>query len=156
MLQAIEDEIVISPDGKLPEVFRPMFGHKAHVIVLLTDGDNNENPDPMTAAQTAANRGVRIYTVGIGSPQGTTLHINGFNVFTQLDEATLQQISQTTGGIYYNAQSAQDLKQIYDNLNPQLIIKPEEIEVTSLFAGASILVMLIGGFFSLIWFNRLP
>jgi Ca-activated chloride channel family protein len=134
----------------------PQGTYTSAVIVLLTDGDNNENPDPMTAAQTAANRGVRIYTVGIGSPQGTTLHINGFNVFTQLDEATLQQISQTTGGVYYNAQSAQDLKQIYDNLNPQLIIKPEEIEVTSLFAGASILVMLVGGFFSLIWFNRLP
>ncbi len=86
------------------------------VIVLLTDGENNENPDPLLAAQTAANRGVRIYTVGIGSAAGTNLHINGFIVHTQLDEDTLKQISQITGGTYYNAQSAagfdQDLQQL--------------------------------------------
>ncbi len=85
------------------------------VIILLSDGENNENPDPLAAAQTAADRGVRIYTVGIGSPTGTTVHINGFSLHTQLDEATLQQISQITGGTYYNAQSAQDLLKIYDS-----------------------------------------
>jgi Ca-activated chloride channel family protein len=87
------------------------------VIILLSDGENNETPDPLTAAQTAADRGVRIYTVGIGSPTGTTVQINGFALHTQLDEATLQQISQITGGTYYNAQSAQDLIKIYDHLD---------------------------------------
>ena len=113
----------------------PEGTHISGVIVLLTDGENNENPDPLEAAQAAADRGVRIYTVGIGSPQGTDLHINGFTVHTQLDEATLQQISQITGGTYYNADSEQDLLNIYDNLNPELIIKPEMLEVTPLFAG---------------------
>ena len=126
------------------------------VIILLTDGENNENPDPIGAAQTAATRGVRIYTVGIGSAAGTTLNINGFNVFTQLDEATLKQIAQITGGTYFNAESTQDLQTIYNKLNPQLSIKPEKMEITSLFAGASILVLLMGGFFSLLWFNRMP
>ena len=79
------------------------------VIILLSDGENNENPDPLAAAQTAADRGVCIYTVGIGSQTGTTVHINGFSLHTQLDETTLQQISQITGGMYYNAQSEQDL-----------------------------------------------
>ncbi len=126
------------------------------VIVLLTDGENNERPDPLAAAQAAADRGVRIYTVGIGSAAGTTLHINGFTVHTQLDEATLQQISQITGGTYFNAESAQQLRSIYDNLDTQLVIKPEKTEVTSLFAGASIFVLLLGGIFSLFWFSRLP
>ncbi len=126
------------------------------VIVLLTDGENNENPDPLLAAQTAASRGVRIYTVGIGSTTGTNLHINGFIVHTQLDEDTLKEISQITGGTYYNAQSEQDLIKIYDNLNPQLVDTPEVTEVTSIFAGVSILLMLIGGIFSLLWFSRLP
>ena len=126
------------------------------VIVLLTDGENNESPNPLAAAQAAADRGVRIYTVGIGSAAGTTLHVNGFTVHTQLDEAMLQQISQLTGGDYYNAESAQDLRSVYDNLNTQLIIKPQETEVTSVFAGASILVLLAGGLFSLLWFSRLP
>ena len=67
-----------------------------------------------------------------------------------------KQISQLTGGTYYNAESEQDLLKIYDNLDPQLVIKPEKMEVTSIFAGASILVLLIGGVFSLLWFSRLP
>jgi Ca-activated chloride channel family protein len=126
------------------------------VIILLSDGENNENPDPLAAAQTAADRGVRIYTVGIGSPAGTTVHINGFSLHTQLDQATLQQVSQITGGAYYNAQSAQDLLKIYDNLDTQMVNKPEKTELTAIFAGASIFFMLIGGLFSLLWFSRLP
>ncbi len=126
------------------------------VIILLSDGENNENPDPLAIAQTAADRGVRIYTVGIGSPTGTTVHINGFSIHTQLDEATLQQISQITGGTYYNAQSEQDLLKIYDHLDTQLISKPEQTELTALFAGAGIFFMLVGGLFSILWFSRLP
>src|SRR5262249_52418342 len=107
----------------------PEGTYTSAVIVLLTDGENNENPDPLAAAQAASDRGVRIYTVGVGSPGGTNLHINGFTVHTQLDEAMLQQISQLTDGIYYNADSDQDLHDVYDNLNPQLTIRPEELEV---------------------------
>jgi len=125
-------------------------------IVLLSDGENNENPNPMAAAQSAADRGVRIYTIGVGSPSGVTLKVNGFTVHTQLDEATLQQIAQTTNGLYFNAANENDLRTIYDNLSPQLVIKPERTEITALFAGASILILLIGGMASLIWFSRLP
>lgn len=134
----------------------PAGSYTSAVIVLLSDGENNENPDPLGAAQQAANRGVRIYTVGLGSPGGTDLHINGFIVHTQLDEALLQQIAQITGGKYTNAQNADQLRQIYENLTPQLVIKPEQMEVTGLFAGAALLAMLVGGFFSMIWFGRLP
>ena len=112
--------------------------------------------ETQSVAQAAADRGVRIYTVGLGSAAGTNLHINGFTVHTQLDEATLQQISQVTDGTYYNADSEQDLLSVYDNLNPQLVIKPEMLEVTPIFAGASIFVLLIGGIASLVWFGRLP
>jgi Ca-activated chloride channel family protein len=126
------------------------------VIVLLSDGENTVSPDPLVAAQAAADRGVRIYTVGIGSAAGATLHINGFIIHSQLDEAMLQQISLLTDGAYYSAENEQDLRTIYDNLDPQLVMKPEKMEVTSIFAGASILVLLIGGAFSLLWFSRLP
>ncbi len=146
----------LTPMPTLTPTPMPQGTYTSADIVLLTDGENNENPDPLAAAQTAANRGVRIYTVGIGSAAGTNLHINGFIVHTQLDEDTLQQISQITGGTYYNAQSEQDLIKIYNNLNPQLVVTPEVTEITSIFAGASILLMLIGGMFSLLWFSRLP
>jgi Ca-activated chloride channel family protein len=126
------------------------------VIVLLTDGENTQAPDPRTAAQAAADRGVRVYTVGIGSAEGATLQLDGFTVRSRLDEATLRDIAQMTGGTYYNAQSETQLQAIYDQLNPQLVIKPQKTEVTALFAGAGILVLLIGGTLSLLWLGRLP
>jgi Ca-activated chloride channel family protein len=126
------------------------------VIILLTDGENTEAPDPMEMAQTASDRGVRIHTIGIGSPLGTVLNIEGFNVFTQLDEALLQAISQLTGGTYYNAASEDELFEVYDSLDRQLVITPEPMEVTPLFAGLSILILLVGGALSLLWFGRVP
>ena len=146
----------LTPVPTLTPTPMPQGTYAPAVIILLTDGENNENPDPLVAAQTAANRGVRIDTVGIGSAAGTNLHINGFIVHTQLDEDMLKQISQISGGTYYNAQSEQDLIKIYNNLNPQLVVTPEITEVTSMFAGASVVLMLIGGMFSLLWFSRLP
>ena len=125
-------------------------------IVLLSDGENNESPNPLAAAQTAAERGVRIYTIGIGSPNGTNLHINGFTVHTQLDEDLLKQIAQVTNGEYYYASSEQDLQKVYDSLTPQVVVKAEKTEITSIFAGAGIFVLLLGGVFSLLWFGRMP
>jgi Ca-activated chloride channel homolog len=126
------------------------------LIILLTDGENTTSPNPLAAAQVAADRGVRIYTIGIGSAAGITLHINGFVVHTMLDEAMLKQIASLTDGAYFNAASEQDLDAIYENIDPQLSIKPEKIEVTSIFAGAGILFLLVGAAFSLVWFSRLP
>ncbi|MCG3207552.1 MAG: hypothetical protein FOGNACKC_01152 [Anaerolineae bacterium] len=126
------------------------------VIVLLTDGENNLDPNPIEAARLAADRGVRIYTVGLGSAAGTTLEVNGFTVFTQLDEDMLKQISAVTDGQYYNATSEEELQAIYQNINPELVVKPEKMEVTSIFAGTSLLILLAGGAFSLLWFGRVP
>lgn len=126
------------------------------VIVLLTDGENTSPPDPLDAARVAAESGVRIHTVGIGSPAGTTLNVNGFTVHTQLDEATLRQIAQLTGGDYFNADDEEKLRDIYDSLEPELVIKPERMEVTSLFAGAGILIFLTGAVLSLLWNGRFP
>ena len=124
--------------------------------MLLTDGENNVRPDPLGAARLAADRGIRIYTIGIGSTAGTTIHVEGFTVHTQLDEPLLQQIAQLTDGAYYSAASEEDLRLIYENVRPELVIKPETTEVTSIFAGAGILLLLFGGAFSLAWFSRVP
>jgi len=124
------------------------------VVVMLTDGENNEAPDPLLAAKAAADQGVRIYTVGIGSPTGTTLHINGFTVHTQLDEALLKQVAAVTQGAYFHAQTAKDLLTIYDGLSPQLVIRPEKTELTAILAGAGSLILLLGAAFSLLWFGR--
>jgi len=125
-------------------------------IVLLTDGENTTNQDPIEAAWTAAEQGVRVYTIGVGSAAGTTLTVNDFTVFTQLNEPVLQQIASLTDGAYYNAQSEEDLREIYENLDVQVVVKPEKTEITSIFTGISMMFMLLGGAFSLVWFSRLP
>jgi Ca-activated chloride channel family protein len=134
----------------------PPGTNRSTAIILLTDGENTGPPDPLDVAQSAADRGVRIYTVGIGSAAGTTLQVNGFTVHTQLDEATLQQIALLTEGAYYNARSQEDLRAIYDNLDLQLVVRPEETEITALFAGFGLLVLLIGATCSFLWFSRVP
>jgi Ca-activated chloride channel family protein len=134
----------------------PKGTYSPAAIILLSDGNNNETPDPQAAAQAAVARGVRIYTVGIGSAVGTNLDINGFTIHTQLDDTALRQISDLTNGAYYSADNAQDLLKIYQNINTQLVVKPEDTEVTSIFAGAGILFLLIGAAFSLLWLGRMP
>jgi Ca-activated chloride channel family protein len=126
------------------------------VIVLITDGENNMNPDPLAAAQAAADRGIRIQTIGIGSPAGSDIQVNGFTIHTQLNEDMLKQISQLTSGVYYNAQNEDDLRSIYSNIKPQVVISAEKTEVTAILAGFGFLLLLIGGTLSLIWFNRVP
>jgi Ca-activated chloride channel family protein len=134
----------------------PNGAYTSAAIVLLTDGENNLSPDPLELAQIAEDRGVRIHTVGIGSIEGAELNIDGFNIRSRLDEAGLKQISELTGGTYYNAESAEELSTIYENLDPQLVIKPEKTEVTSLFAGAGIIILILGSALSLLWLSRLP
>ncbi|HSB01453.1 MAG TPA: VWA domain-containing protein [Anaerolineales bacterium] len=142
--------------GSIEPVPAPQGWYPSAAIVLLTDGENNESPDPSLAANLAADLGVRVYTVGIGSPAGTDLEVEGFTVHTSLDEATLQAIAGTTGGAYYNAGDEEQLRKIYSDLKPKLSIKPEKIEMTSLFAGLGMIVFLIGGLLSLLWFGHVP
>ncbi|MCS6848937.1 MAG: VWA domain-containing protein [Anaerolineae bacterium] len=139
-----------TPTPMPPGVYQPA------VIVLLTDGENTVPPDPIAATEAAVYRGVRIHTVGVGSPEGALLKIEGFTVHTRLDEPLLQYISERTGGVYYNAQTEDDLRAIYDSIGSQLIVEPEETEITAIFAGLGVILMLIGGVLSLAWFNRLP
>jgi len=134
----------------------PQGWYPSAVIVLLTDGENNEEPDPVMAADLAADLGVRVYTVGIGSAAGADIEVEGFTVHTSLNEPMLQYIAGTTGGVYYNAGNEEELRRIYDDLEPKLSIKPEEIEMTSIFAGLGMIVFLIGGMLSLLWFGHVP
>ncbi|HEX5690494.1 MAG TPA: hypothetical protein VFX76_10860, partial [Roseiflexaceae bacterium] len=118
--------------------------------------ENNERPDPLAAAQAAIERGVRIYTVGIGSAAGIVLHVNGFTVHTRLDEALLQQMAQIADGAYYNAQNQEQLDAIYRDIDLEFVVKPEKTEVTALFAGAGVMLLLIGAVCSMFWFSRVP
>jgi Ca-activated chloride channel homolog len=139
-------ETVPSPQGWYPSA----------VVVLLSDGENNTEPDPMQAADMAANLGVRIYTVGVGSTAGSDITVDGFKVHSMLNEPLMRSIAEDTGGNYYSAANEDELFKIYSDLKPKLSVKTEEMEITSLFAGVGLLAFLIGGVLSLLWFGRVP
>ena len=118
---------------------------------VLTVVHHTGSPEPLDIAQLAAEAGVRIYPVGIGSIEGAVLNIEGFNILTQLNETTLQDIARLTNGSYFQAEDSESLQKIYDNIDLQLAIKGEKIEVTSIVAAISILFLITGGLLSLIF-----
>lgn len=134
----------------------PPGTHTSAAIVLLTDGENNEQPDPIEAAQAAADRGIRIYPIGIGSPEGANITINGFTVHSQLDTDTLGEIAQVTGGQYYGAESGARLQAVYDELDPHITLKEQSTELTAILAGFGLTCLVLGALASLVWTGRLP
>ena len=127
------------------------------MIVLFSDGENNVRPDPLTVAQAAADRGIRIVTIGVGTAAGATLDLDGFKVQSSLDEAALQQISDTTKGAYYpGADGAAAATAVYDELARQLVVRSEPLEITALVAAAGLILLIAGGALSLARTGRLP
>jgi hypothetical protein len=68
----------------------------------------------------------------------------------------LQQIAKVTNGSYYHAEDEESLAEIYENIDLRLTISGEMMEVTAIFAGISLLLLLAGGLLSLLWFGRVP
>lgn len=138
----------------LPEPVPPGSDRSA-AIILLTDGQSNRGIAPMDAAQTSADLGVRIYTVGLGTTNGDILTFGGWRAHVQLDEKTLKQIATLTLGKYFLAGSNTDLKQIYRGLSTRLMTERQKSEITALFLAVGAAVMLVAAFLSLLWFGRL-
>lgn len=144
------------PDAAPQPTPMPKGQYQNAMIVLMSDGENNQWPEPIDIAQIAADRGVRVYTVGIGSPEGAIVRIQGRAIRTRLDEQTLQSIATMTDGQYYNAQNETDLVKVYENLSTNLVLKNDKTEITAYVTGIAVLFSLLAGFLSLLWFNRLP
>lgn len=125
-------------------------------IILLTDGVNNQFPPPLAIVDEATRRGVRVYTVGLGTPEGTILRLQGRAIRVRLDEATLKKIAELTEARYYYAANENDLREIYENLRTEVVIRTERTEISALFAALAALLSLLGGALSLVWFSRLP
>jgi Ca-activated chloride channel family protein len=126
----------------------------AAVIVLLTDGQNSVGPEPMDAAQVAANHGVKIFTVGFGSTEGEVVSVEGWSMRVRLDEETLKKVSNLTQGEYFHAGSGTDLKKVYEALQSRLVLEKKETEITVVFAYLAGLLMLVSAGLSLWWFGR--
>ena len=129
-------------------------------ILLLSDGASTHGVDPIAAAQAAKKAGIPVYTVALGTPQGTIKvpRANGQGTITRSvppDPESLARIATASGGKAYTAADAKGLDQVYERLGSQLGRKDEKREVTAGFAGGGLAILLLGAALSLRWFGRL-
>lgn len=128
--------------------------YRSAAVILLTDGENTAEPDPLEVAEVSSAAGVKVYPIGLGSPQGTVLEIDGFQVATALDEPLLRQIASTTDGEYFAAADEQELTRVYSSIPLSFTVEAGRTEVTALFALTAAMLLLIGAGLSFVWFGR--
>ena len=154
----------------------PKGAYAPDIIVLLTDGVSNSGPLPLDAAQQAVDRGVRVYTIGFGTANGSEFpncgqqflgdrrsgggpyggggggqQFGGGGYRRGIDEDTLKQISDMTGGAYYSASSAGELQNVFQNLPTYLITKHETTEISVLFTAIGALLAGLAIVLSQLW-----
>ena len=133
----------------------PPGSYTSAAIIMLTDGQRTTGVDPLEAAKLAADRGVRVYTVGIGTVDGETIGFEGWSMRVRLDEDTLKQVANRTQGEYFYAGTAADLKNVYDTLSSRLTVEKKETEISGLVSLVAACLALLSAGLSLLWFNRL-
>ena len=147
----------IDTEKKETKEFKPVApgSYTSAAIIMLTDGQRTTGVDPLEAAKMAADRGVRVYTVGIGTVDGETIGFEGWSMRVRLDEETLKQIANKTSAEYFYAGTATDLKRVYEALSSRLTVEKKETEISGLLALAAAALALISAGLSLLWFNRI-
>ena len=128
--------------------------YNSAAIIMLTDGQRTTGPDPLDAAKMAAERGIRVYTVGIGTTSGEIIGFEGWSMRVRLDEETLKNVSILTHGEYFYAGTAEDLKKVYESLSSRMVVEKKETEVSALFAALGALLAVTAAGLSLWWFGR--
>ena len=132
--------------------------HDGAVVVVFSDGENRGGLDPTNVAELAANAGIRIFTIGLGETEGTTLALDGFTVATALDERSLTAIAETADGQYFAAGPAGDgvdLDAVSEAIDLELTFRSEPSEITALVAIVGLAVLLAGAALSLLWYGRI-
>jgi Ca-activated chloride channel family protein len=124
-------------------------------IILLSDGRRTMGVDTLEAAKMAADRGVRIYVVGLGTVDGEAAVGEGMAIYMRLDEPTLREVARMTGGEYFHAGTAEKLSSVYQNLGSRLLVQTRETELTALLALVAAIVVLTAVSLSMLWFGRM-
>jgi Ca-activated chloride channel homolog len=147
----------IDGEKKEKKEFTPVApgSYTSAAIIMLTDGQRTTGVDPLEAAKLAADRGVRVYTVGIGTVDGETIGFEGWSMRVRLDEETLKAIANKTSAEYFYAGTANDLKKVYETLSSRLTVEKKETEISALFALVAATLALLSAGLSLLWFNRI-
>ena len=146
-----------APDAAdAPKEFTPVppGSYTSAAIIMLTAGQRTTGVDPLEAAKLAADRGVRVYTVGIGTVDGETIGFEGWSMRVRLDEETLKSIATRTQAEYFYAGTATDLKKVYNTLSTRLTVEKKETEISGLFALLGALLALLSAGLSLWWMGR--
>ena len=128
--------------------------YSSAAIILLTDGQRTTGVETAEAAQMAADRGVRVYTVGVGTVDGEIIGFEGWSMRVRLDEESLKEVASTTQGEYFYAGTAENLKQVYESLSTRLTVEKKETEIAGLLALLASLLVMVSAGLSLLWFNR--
>jgi Ca-activated chloride channel family protein len=140
-----------NPAPALPKV--APGSNTSAAIVLFSDGQSNVGPDALKMAQVAADLGVRVYTVGVGTVQGTVLKAQGMQMRVKLDEDSLKMIAKITKAEYFSAQSILELKQIYEAISTKIVLKKHRLtEISALCALVGMLLVTWGSAWS--WWRR--
>ncbi len=150
----------VSIDQPVKEAKQPFVpvapgSYTSAAIILLTDGQRTTGVDSMEAAKMAADRGVRVYTVGIGTVTGETIGFEGWSMRVKLDEETLKAIANKTQADYFYAGTAADLKKVYETLSSRLSMEKKETEISGLLALAAAVLAIAAAGLSMLWFNRI-
>ncbi|MET0310417.1 MAG: VWA domain-containing protein, partial [Burkholderiaceae bacterium] len=143
------------PKEQKPFTPVPPGSYNSAAIIMLTDGQRTTGVDPLEAAKMAADRGVKVYTVGIGTVDGETIGFEGWSMRVRLDEDTLKAVSNKTNAEYFYAGNADTLKKVYETLSSRLTVEKKETEVSSLMALVAAALALLSAGLSLLWFNRI-
>lgn len=151
-----ESNLPIGGQDKPKEEFKPVApgSNTSTAIILLTDGQRTTGPDSLDAAKMAAERGVRVYTVGVGTKDGETIGFEGWSMRVRLDEDTLKKVAEMTQGEYFYAGNAIDLKKIYQSLNARIAFEKKQTEVSGLFAAVAAALVALAAALSLWWHGR--
>jgi Ca-activated chloride channel family protein len=144
------------PDKAAPKAITPVppGSYESAAIILLSDGRRTTGVDTLEAARMAADRGVRVYVVGLGTPDGHAAMGEGMAIYLQLDEPTLRRVAQMTGGEYHHAGTAEALRSVYRNLGSRLQVSKRDTELTALVALMAAIVLALAAGLSALWFGR--
>ena len=144
-------------DASAKKPFTPVAAgsYTSGAIILLTDGQRTTGVDSLDAAKAAADRGVRVYTVGVGTVEGETIGFEGWSMRVKLDEETLKSIARATQADYFYAGTADSLKKVYQALSSRMTVEKKETEISGLLALAAAALGLLSASLSLLWFNRI-
>jgi len=114
-------------------------------IVLISDGEQTSPVDPLAAADLAADAGVRIEALGVGTTAGTVIEVDGYRIATRLDEARLQELAESTGGGYHRAGEDGDVATAVEAVGARFRLVDEQLELTAAVAGLALLLLTAGG-----------